>query len=48
VTTVTQGTQVATGVLDPLGSDLELGPDFYPALITDMANSLAECLSGGA
>lgn len=35
-----------TGVLDPMGSALELGPDLYPALIRGMADSIATCQKG--
>jgi zinc transport system substrate-binding protein len=48
VATVTEGTEVGTGVVDPLGSTLDLGPGFYPALIRDLAAQLAECLGTGA
>lgn len=43
VATVLEGTQAHTGTIDPLGSDLELGVDFYPKLIRNLATSLAEC-----
>ena len=48
VATVTEGTAVNTGVVDPMGSTLDLGPGFYPALIRDLATQLAECLGTGA
>ena len=38
-----QGTKIA--VLDPLGVDLPLGPDHYPTLLRNMAESLANCLT---
>jgi zinc transport system substrate-binding protein len=44
VETVLNGTNAKTGILDPLGSALEPGPDFYPNLIRTLAASLAECL----
>lgn len=31
--------------LDPLGSDLPPGPDFYPALIGELAQKISACLS---
>jgi zinc transport system substrate-binding protein len=31
-------------VIDPLGSDLEPGPNLYPQLIRNMATTLAQCL----
>lgn len=44
VATVLDGTDAQTTVIDPLGASLDLGPDLYPQLIRDLANSLAECL----
>lgn len=44
VATVLDGTEANTGVIDPLGASLELGPDLYPQMIRNMANTLAECL----
>ena len=44
VTTVLGGSDANTGVIDPLGSDLELGATLYPQLINDMATALAGCL----
>ncbi len=44
VATVLEGTQAARGVLDPLGSDLAPGPDFYPKLIRNLGMTLADCL----
>ncbi len=44
VLTVMDGTDANTGTLDPLGSDLELGPALYPQLIRNLATTLAECL----
>ena len=38
------GDTVGHGVLDPLGSAHEPGPALYPALLTDMADALTECL----
>ena len=35
---------VTFGVIDPLGTALEPGPDFYPALLRTMARSLLSCL----
>ena len=45
VATVTEGTSARTGVLDPLGTSIENGPDLYFTLIRDMANSFKGCLS---
>ncbi|MFN3208320.1 MAG: metal ABC transporter solute-binding protein, Zn/Mn family [Roseovarius sp.] len=44
VETVMEGTNVKTGVLDPLGSDLEPGPDLYRGLLRNLATALAGCL----
>lgn len=45
VGTVIEGSGARTGVLDPLGSALEDGPDLYPQLMRALASSLKECLS---
>jgi zinc transport system substrate-binding protein len=44
VATVMDGSDANTGVIDPLGSDLELGAALYPQLITNMATALVGCL----
>ncbi len=44
VATVLDGTQAKTGIIDPLGSDLEPGQALYPALIGNLATALAECM----
>jgi zinc transport system substrate-binding protein len=44
VATVMDGTEANTAVLDPLGSDLEPGPDLYPQLLRNLATSLAGCV----
>ena len=44
VATVMDGTPAKTAVIDPLGVDLELGPDLYPQLLRNLATSLAGCL----
>jgi len=44
VGTLTQGTPVRVGVLDPLGAGLEPGPGLYGELMRKMARSLLECL----
>ncbi len=44
VATVMDGTEANTAVLDPLGSDLTLGPDLYPQLLRNLAKTLADCL----
>ncbi|QFT80488.1 High-affinity zinc uptake system protein ZnuA precursor [Roseovarius sp. THAF27] len=44
VTTVFRGTDAQTGVMDPLGADLEPGKDLYPQLLRSLASSLTDCL----
>jgi len=44
VATVLDGTEAETGVLDPLGADLDVGPTLYPQLIRNLASTLAGCL----
>ena len=46
VMTVLAGTNAKTGVIDPLGSSLEPGPNLYTELVYDMAETLVGCLSG--
>ncbi|SFQ61193.1 zinc transport system substrate-binding protein [Roseivivax halotolerans] len=45
VQTVTEGTDAQTTVIDPLGFGLDTGPDFYPALMRSLAESIASCAS---
>ncbi len=45
VKTVTEGTQAKTGILDPLGTAIENGPELYFTLIREMAVSFKNCLS---
>ncbi len=44
VEVLTEGTSAKTGVLDPLGSALQPGPDLYFQLLSNMATSLKRCL----
>ena len=44
VETVLEGTDAKTGVIDPLGVNLEPGSKLYGDLIRNMAKSLAGCL----
>jgi zinc transport system substrate-binding protein len=44
VETVLDGTEANTGVMDPLGSDLEPGAALYPNVIRNLAKTLADCL----
>lgn len=45
VSTVVEGTQAKSGVLDPLGTSIEDGPALYFTLIHNMATSFKTCLS---
>ena len=44
IETVLDGTDAQTGILDPLGSDLEPGPALYPQLIRNLSAALAGCM----
>lgn len=44
VAAVMDGSEARTGVLDPLGSDLEPGSDLYGAVLRNLAVALADCL----
>jgi zinc transport system substrate-binding protein len=44
VETVTEGTNARTGVLDPVGAALPLGPGLYPTLLRNLRDSLVGCL----
>ncbi len=48
VSTVIEGTQAKSGVIDPLGAELENGPDLYFQIIRNMATSIKTCLSQGS
>ena len=45
VATITENTSAGSGVLDPLGSSIEKGPQLYFKLIRNMAASLKDCLA---
>jgi zinc transport system substrate-binding protein len=45
IDTLDQDTKARVGVLDPLGADLQPGPDLYPRLMRDLAQSLRTCLA---
>ncbi|MBO6636642.1 MAG: zinc ABC transporter substrate-binding protein [Roseitalea sp.] len=45
VSTVVEGTSAKSGVLDPLGAELENGSDLYFELIRNMATSFKDCLT---
>ncbi len=46
VSVVIEGTTARSATLDPLGANLDDGPELYFDLIRNMANSLYGCLSG--
>ena len=46
VQVVTEGTPARAGVLDPLGADLDDGPELYFDLVRNLTTSLTECLRG--
>lgn len=41
--TIMQGTQVKTGILDPIGADLPAGTDAYFLLLRNLKDNLIEC-----
>lgn len=45
IETLDQDTKAHVGVLDPLGADLQPGPDLYPRLMRNLAQSLVRCLT---
>ena len=44
IATVLDGTDAKTGIVDPLGSDLEPGSSLYPELIRNLSTALASCM----
>lgn len=44
VAAVMDGSEARTGVLDPLGSDLETGSELYGNVLRNLAGALADCL----
>ncbi|WP_176084109.1 zinc ABC transporter substrate-binding protein [Martelella sp. HB161492] len=45
IQTVTEGSNVYIGTLDPLGADLKDGPDLYFTLIQNMADGISHCFT---
>ena len=43
VATVAEGTGAGTAVLDPLGTEIALGPQFYPQLLRALGSAAAGC-----
>ena len=46
IETVRDGSDVDTAVIDPLGAEITPGPQFYPTLLTRMADGMATCFDG--
>lgn len=44
---IMEGTGARTGALDPLGAQLDDGPDLYFNLIRNMASAMRDCLAAG-
>ena len=47
VRTIVEGSEVATGTVDPLGSAIEDGPELYFTLLSNMAAAFTDCLAPG-
>jgi zinc transport system substrate-binding protein len=45
VAVIVEGTATKVGVLDPLGAELEPGPEAYPTLLRRLADNLTACLA---
>ena len=45
IATVTEGTSARTGQIDPLGANLEAGPNLYFSLIQSVADTFSDCLA---
>ncbi len=43
---VTEGTAADAGIVDPLGAEIEDGPELYFTLLRNLAASFKECMSG--
>ena len=48
IATIVEGTSVRSGTLDPLGADVEDGPDLYFEVLRNMATSFRDCLAPAA
>ena len=44
INAVFDGSTARTAVIDPLGTTIEPGPDFYPTLLRDLARAISGCL----
>lgn len=40
-----EGSNAKVGTLDPLGTELDNGPNLYPALLSSISASIVDCLS---
>ena len=47
VNTVIEGTAIRSGTVDPLGVDVDSGPELYFTVLRDMAAAFRECLAPG-
>ena len=47
IATIIEGAPVRSGTLDPLGADVENGPDLYFSVLGNMAASFRDCLAPG-
>ena len=45
IATIVEGTSVRSGTLDPLGADVDNGPELYFAVLRNMAESFRDCLA---
>ena len=48
IAVATEGSDARSGVLDPLGANIEAGPELYFTLMHNMADSFSTCLSGAS
>lgn len=48
VKVVLEGSDARTGTLDPLGTQLDNGPELYPGLLKGLSDALTGCLNGGS
>lgn len=48
VSVVLEGSKAKSATLDPLGTELENGPDLYPQVLKGLADSLKGCLDGAS
>jgi len=46
VNVVLEGSDARSGTLDPLGTQLENGPELYPELLEGLSGALTGCLAG--